>query len=615
MNVLNKKILSYSLISLLLVVTLAMPAISSAEVKIDKTVVNLKENQFVTLTFHDVRDDVDGMIDRDMYAISTKKLAQYFAWIKAERWQPIRLEDILAARQNKKPLPEKAVLLTFDDGALSSYQKVFPLLKQYDIPAVFAIPTSWINGNTQAAYEAYGEGNLMNWDQMREMQKSNLVEFVSHTDNLHRGIQANPQQNMEPAAIVREYLPQQERYETDAEYEKRIVDDLKKSKQILDKELGIHTKAIFWPYGAVTQEAEELARRAGLVMSFSLGHVASLADRVQTYQRALIVNNPNAEQIHQLMENFVEDESAPFKQRKSFLRVNPSDLQASSMEESDKKLGQMLNQIQALKTNTLLIPVVADSDGDGLYDFAYFPNTQIKLQHDIINRVVWQGRTRISNRVYAELPINLELKQGVSLVKLSTDLLKNNSSLEGIMFDTEDVLTCALENATWSIPCEQKVQQVLDIKMQSEKQAKYHANVSNRTQTSLKFELKTDQLDGFKPLVERGLKNSDFIYLSIDPNLYPSSIDALLKQLKQLSPLQVQRLIVSLDVQPDMTEQQLQKYQQIYQSLRKASVQKIGVNNYAVGQGQQIQHYFYQNLSLNDSPLTYRNPYNLGVNK
>lgn len=615
MSIFNKNVLSYSLASLLSFSVLTAPIQTSAEVNIEQTDINLKENQFVTLTFHDVRDDVDGIVDRDMYAISTKKLAQYFAWIKAEGWKPIRLEDILAARQNKQKLPEKAVLLTFDDGAISSYTKVFPLLKQYEIPAVFAIPTSWVNGNTQAAYESYGEGNLMSWDQMREMQKSNLVEFVSHSDNLHRGILANPQQNMEPAAIVREYLPKQKRYETDAEYEKRIVDDLRKSKQVLDKELGVNTKAIFWPYGAVTPEAEELARQAGLVMSFSLGHYANLADKVQTYQRALIVNNPNAEQIHQLMENFVEDESAPFKQRKSFLRVNPQDLKASSIAESDEKLGQMLDQIQALKTNTMLIPAVADSDGDGLYDLAYFPNTQINKQFDVLNRMVWQGRTRINNRVYAELPINLELKQGISLAKLSTDLFKNNSALEGVMFNTEDVLSCALEQASWSIPCEQKFQAVLDIKTQSEKQARYHANVSNRTQTALKFELKTDQLDGLKPLVERSLKNTDFIYLSVDPIQTPLAIDALLKQLKVFTPLQVQRLIVTLDVQSEMTEQQWKKYQQIYQTLRKASVQKIGVNNYAVTQGQKIQNYFYQNLSLNDSPLTYRNPYNIGVNK
>ena len=51
-------------------------------------------------------------------------------------WKPIRLKDIEEARKQGKELPHNAILLTFDDGALSSYSRIFPLLKQYRIPAV-----------------------------------------------------------------------------------------------------------------------------------------------------------------------------------------------------------------------------------------------------------------------------------------------------------------------------------------------------------------------------------------------------------------------------------------------------------------------------------------------
>lgn len=380
----SKNLLNASLALCMCGALILSTQISAANETVERAAIELKENQFVTLTFHDVRDDVENQTDRDMYAISTKNLAQYLAWIKKEGWKPIRLEDVWAARQKQQILPERAVLLTFDDGALSSYSKVYPLLKQYNIPAVFAIPTSWINGNTQAGYEAYGQGNLMNWNQMREMQKSGLVEFVSHSNDLHKGIQANPQKNMEPAAIVREYFPQLNRYETDAEYKTRVVEDLKKSKQILDHELGIDTKAIFWPYGAVTPEAEEFAKQAGLPMSFSLGSVVSLADSVRTYQRSLIMNNPEPEQIHQDMNDFIINSKAPYKQRKSFVRMNASELVSSSLAESEERLGNLLNQVQALKTSHLLVPAVADTDADGQYDLAFFPNTQIKQQQDVL---------------------------------------------------------------------------------------------------------------------------------------------------------------------------------------------------------------------------------------
>jgi peptidoglycan/xylan/chitin deacetylase (PgdA/CDA1 family) len=100
------------------------------------------------------------MLQNKETAISMRlaqKSGAVFGWIQREGWHPIRLEDVWLARQGKKTLPNKALLLTFDDGALSSYNRVFPLLKQYKTPAVFAIPTSWINGNTKDAYEAYGK--------------------------------------------------------------------------------------------------------------------------------------------------------------------------------------------------------------------------------------------------------------------------------------------------------------------------------------------------------------------------------------------------------------------------------------------------------------------------
>lgn len=611
----SKNLLNASLALCMCGALILSTQISAANETVERAAIELKENQFVTLTFHDVRDDVENQTDRDMYAISTKNLAQYLAWIKKEGWKPIRLEDVWAARQKRQILPERAVLLTFDDGALSSYSKVYPLLKQYNIPAVFAIPTSWINGNTQAGYEAYGQGNLMNWNQMREMQKSGLVEFVSHSNDLHKGIQANPQKNMEPAAIVREYFPQLNRYETDAEYKTRVVDDLKKSKQILDHELGIDTKAIFWPYGAVTPEAEEFAKQAGLPMSFSLGSVVSLADSVRTYQRSLIMNNPEPEQIHQDMNDFIINSKAPYKQRKSFVRMNASELVSSSLAESEERLGNLLNQVQALKTSHLLVPAVADTDADGQYDLAFFPNTQIKQQQDVLNRLVWQTRTRIGNRVYAELPVQLELKQGISLATLTADLLKNNTTLEGLVIDTQDQLACAVEKANWDASCEQQLQQVLRIKEQSKNQAKYYANISNDYQTALKLELKTSHLDGLSALLNRSMKSSDFMYINVDPIQHPQTIPALLKQIKTLSPQQMQRLIVSLNVQQEMSAKDWKVYQQAYQKLRSLSIQKIGINNYQLSKGQVIQQQLYSSLSMNDSSLTYRNPYNNEVKK
>lgn len=602
------KKIAKSLFSSILTIVLVVPTVGLAQ-NVTKTASEISDNLFVTLTFHDVRDDVARTGDRDVYAISTKNLAQYFAWIQEEGWHPIRLEDVWQARQKKKTLPAKSVLLTFDDGALSSYTRVFPLLKQYDFPAVFAIPTSWINGNTKDADQAYGEHNLMNWDQMREMQQSGLTEFVSHSDNMHKGIVANPQNSMQPAAITREYSPMFSNYESDEAYSDRVFSDLKRSKETLDLELGINSLAIFWPYGAVTKESEEIAAKAGLPMSFSLGSMSTLADSGATYQRGLIMNNPSPEMIHEEMMDFLTFARADYKQRKSFIRFDLAEMLSPNNQVFDQKLGRFLNQINSLSSNTILLQTVADQNGDGKIDTAYFPNQQLKMSQDLLNRTVWQARTRINNRVYAELPVSLETKQGLNLAELTADLVKNNSSIEGLMIETGDEFSCAIENKTWDAACIQKINQVFKIKERTKEQAKYYTNISNNYQTALKMTLKDKHIEGLKPLLEHSLNYSDYLYLDFDPVSQPEIFKAVQKQLEKLSDQQKQRLIFSFTIDPNASKREWKRYQRDYQVLKKLAIQKIGINNYQLAQGQRVQENLYRELSSNNSPLTYLNPY------
>ena len=56
------------------------------------------ERTFIGLTFHDVRDDVLKQGDKDVYAVSTRNLVQFFEWLKDSPWHPISLKEI-----DKKP--------------------------------------------------------------------------------------------------------------------------------------------------------------------------------------------------------------------------------------------------------------------------------------------------------------------------------------------------------------------------------------------------------------------------------------------------------------------------------------------------------------------------------
>ncbi len=85
---------------------------------------------------------------------------------------------------------------------------------------------------------------------------------------MHHGVLANPQGNEQPAATSYTYLKSQKRYETDVEYQQRILQDLKKSYAVLKKEVGVEPKAIIWPYGAVNEQFGKIVSRSRLYFFF-----------------------------------------------------------------------------------------------------------------------------------------------------------------------------------------------------------------------------------------------------------------------------------------------------------------------------------------------------------
>ena len=141
------------------------------------------------------------------------------------------MDQILAARQpGGKPLPERAVLLTFDDGYRSFLTRVLPILKAYGWPAVLAPVGTWMD--TPADRKVDFGGNMqprdrfLDWNDVREISRSGLVEIAAHTDASHYGALANPQGNTEPAAAVRKYDARNGRYENEAGFEQRMGRDV-----------------------------------------------------------------------------------------------------------------------------------------------------------------------------------------------------------------------------------------------------------------------------------------------------------------------------------------------------------------------------------------------------
>lgn len=356
---------------------------------------------FIAIAYHDVRIDVVGNYDPDQFAVSTQHLAAHFGWLQHNGYVPVSIDDIIAASHDRKTLPDKAVLLTFDDGLKSIYTQVYPLLKVFNYPAVVSVVTDWINmapGQTvQYEHRRMGRADFISWDEARELRASGLIEIASHSANLHRGIVANPQENLLPAAISRAY--RDGHYETGGDYRARINADLSRSVEAIRVGIGSLPRVMTWPYGKYNAENSALAAELGMSVALTLnGGINSLSDLAHI-KRILITGNPGiGEFSRQLI----------WPQKKAIVRAVQVDLDyvydADPLQQKSN-LDALLERIKKLQISHVFLQAFADPDGNGAASALYFPNRHLPMRSDLFNRVAWQLKTRSNVRVYAWLPM------------------------------------------------------------------------------------------------------------------------------------------------------------------------------------------------------------------
>ncbi len=222
------------------------------------------KNTFLALAYHDVEDSDP---DQAFVSVSTEHLVEQFAWLRENGYQPVTVDQILAAAKGGPDLPDKALLLTFDDGYRSFYTHVFPLLKAYGWPAVLAPVGAWVGAPEDQPVDFGGKlvdrERFLTWEQIAEVSRSGLVEIGAHTDALHYGIVANPQGNQEPAAAAHAYDAASGAYETDASYQARIAADVDSITAKIRRATGKTPRVWVWPYGAVSGQALDIVRAKG----------------------------------------------------------------------------------------------------------------------------------------------------------------------------------------------------------------------------------------------------------------------------------------------------------------------------------------------------------------
>ena len=375
----------------------------------------LPAQALVVLSYHDIRDDVAAKGDPDDFATSTRNFVAHLDWLRSHGYVPVTAQAVIDARHGGKPLPAKAVLLTFDDGLRSVYTHVYPLLRAYGYPAVVAPVTSWVD-MPQGASIDYGprrftRDDFATWAQLREMRDSGLVEIASHTHDLHQGVVGSREGNRMPAAVTRIWNARTG-YEDEATYLARVRADLQASAAAIERGTGGRPRVVVWPYAAYNAPLQEIARSLGMGLSFDLEGSASMPDmplqRVTqldqdpagpSLSRILVSENPD---INDFVAQLRDD------RRRDGVRGVQVDLDYiydPDPAQTERNLDVLVQRVRDIGATHVFLQAFADPDGDGAAEALYFPNPHMPMRADLFNRVSWQLQTRAQVRVFAWMPV------------------------------------------------------------------------------------------------------------------------------------------------------------------------------------------------------------------
>lgn len=223
-------------------------------------------NQLPILMFHYVSHLQSDLVDSNWMPTATFE-ADLQA-LKKAGYTTVTADKAERILTTKEKPSNKMVWLTFDDGSLTLYRDIFPLLKKYNMHATAFIVTGFVDN---------GQPGIVNWQQIKEMKDSGLIDFGSHTvSHLDLGTLST----------------------ADA------TTQLSQSKAELDKQLNQKTTMICYPAGGYNQQTLTIAKSLGYQYGFldpgrngAVAGAASLANGLMTLPRFRMASTSGAAEL------------------------------------------------------------------------------------------------------------------------------------------------------------------------------------------------------------------------------------------------------------------------------------------------------------------------------
>ena len=234
------------------------------------------------IMYHEVKPDKSG---KD--AIQPWELESDLRWLAENGYTTVVMADVIAYVRDGTPLPEKPIVLSFDDGYYNNYVYVLPLLRQYAARIVFSLLGRNTDDFTEWARKSIDYAHVP-WSQLNEMLDTGLVEVQNHSYDLH-------------AYTSERHGCMQNPGESDAAYTQLLRADLQRLQDELAEHTGRTPDTFAYPYGKYGDLTDTVLRDMGfqatLTCDWGVNHITRDPDCLYRLGRICRSHNQSLQSV------------------------------------------------------------------------------------------------------------------------------------------------------------------------------------------------------------------------------------------------------------------------------------------------------------------------------
>lgn len=236
----HKTVIAITIVSVMIIVYAVKIGVAAYERSLDKSL--------SIILYHSVSEDDSK---HGEYSVSPEELKSDLLFLKENGYTTVTSKELIDYVYSGADFPDKAVMLTFDDGCYDSLTNAYPLIEKYNMKAVFSVVGEFCD--REESKKDRDNSSYLNWKEVKELYQSGIIDIACHSNSLHT-----------LSGRMGSTINTDESY---SDYRSVFLSDTNNFIRSAKEKAQVVPEIYTYPYGLICEESKNLIKTCGFRIS------------------------------------------------------------------------------------------------------------------------------------------------------------------------------------------------------------------------------------------------------------------------------------------------------------------------------------------------------------